>query len=157
MEYCHLTSDERSQIYALKSIGCPQNQIASQLNRSPSTISREILRNSGGRGYRSKQAQDKADTRRHLASSKPKKMDDELLKVIREKLLLDWSPEQISGWLGRAGIQISHESIYQYVWDDKRQGGSLYTHLRHSGKKYNKRSSGTVSYTHLTLPTTPYV
>ena len=142
MEYCHLTSDERSQIYALKSIGCPQKQIASQLNRSPSTISREISRNSGGRGYRSKQAQDKADTRRHLASSKPKKMDDELLKVIREKLLLDWSPEQISGWLGRAGIQISHESIYQYVWDDKRQGGSLYTHLRHSGKKYNKRSSG---------------
>jgi IS30 family transposase len=137
-----VTSDERSQIYALKSIGCTQKQIASQLNRSRSTISREISRNSGDRGYRPKQAQKKADDRRHLASSEPKKMNDELLAVIREKLLLDWSPEQISGWLGRAGIQISHESIYLFVWDDKRRGGSLYTHLRHAGKKYNKRGSG---------------
>jgi transposase, IS30 family len=119
-----------------------KKKIASQLNRSRSTISREISRNSGDRGYRPKQAQKKADDRRHLASSEPKKMNDELLAVIREKLLLDWSPEQISGWLGRAGIQISHESIYLFVWDDKRQGGTLYTHLRHSGKKYNKRGSG---------------
>ena len=142
MEYCHLTSSERSQIYALKSIGCTQKKIASQLKKSRSTISREISRNSGDRGYRPKQAQKKADDRRHLASSKPKKMNDELLAVIREKLLLDWSPEQISGWLCRAGIQISHESIYLFVWDDKRQGGKLYTHLRHAGKKYNKRGSG---------------
>ncbi len=142
MEYHHLTSSERSQIYALLSIGCTQKQIASQLNKSRSTISREISRNSGDRGYRPKQAQEKADNRRHFASSKPKKMNDELLEVIGDKLLLDWSPEQISGWLGRGNIQISHESIYLYVWDDKRQGGSLYTHLRHAGKKYNKRGSG---------------
>jgi IS30 family transposase len=142
MEYRHLTSSERSQIYALLSIGYTQKQIAAQLKKSRSTISREISRNSGGRGYRPKQAQEKADDRRHFASSTPKKMKDELLDVIQEKLLLDWSPEQISGWLGRAGIQISHESIYLHVWGDKRQGGSLYTHLRHTGKKYNKRSSG---------------
>jgi IS30 family transposase len=142
MEYCHLTRDERSQIYALLSIGFTHQQIASQLNKSRSTISREISRNTGGRGYRPKQAQEKADTRRHLASSTPKKMTDTLLEMIQEKLLLDWSPEQISGWLSRAGIQISHESIYLHVWDDKRKGGKLYTHLRHAGKKYNKRGSG---------------
>ena len=142
MEYCHLTSSERSQIYALLSIGCGQKQIALQLNKSPSTISREIKRNSGNKGYRPKQAQEKASDRRHLASSEPKKMKGELLEVIREKLLLDWSPEQISGWLGRSGIEISHESIYLYVWNDKSQGGSLYTHLRRAGKKYLKRGSG---------------
>lgn len=142
MEYRHLTNCERSQIYALKSTGFTQTQIAIQLNRSPSTISREIARNSGGRGYRPKQAQKKAEDRRHFASSRPKKMNGQLLETIREKLLLDWSPEQISGWLGRAGIEISHESIYLYVWDDKRQGGTLYTHLRHAGKKYNRRGSG---------------
>jgi IS30 family transposase len=141
MKYRHLTSDERSQIYALLSIGCTQKQIAFQLKKSRSTISREISRNSGGRGYRPKQAQQRTDDRRRAASSTPKKMRDDLLIVIRKKLLLDWSPEQISGWLHRAGIQVSHESIYQFVWDDKRQGGRLYTHLRHAGKKYNKRKS----------------
>lgn len=142
MKYCHLTSDERSQIYALMSMGRTQKQIAFQLNKSRSTISREISRNSGGKGYSPKQAQEKADQRRHFASSTPNKMKDKLLQVIQEKLLLDWSPVQISGWLGRTGIQISHESIYLHVWDNKRQGGKLYTHLRHAGKKYNKRSSG---------------
>lgn len=47
MAYCHLTNDERSQIYALLSIGATQKQIAVQLNKSRSTISREISRNSG--------------------------------------------------------------------------------------------------------------
>lgn len=142
MEYCHLTSDERSQIYALMSNKFTQKQIALHLNRSPSTISREIARNTGGKGYRPKQAQEKADERRHIASRTPNKMEGDLLKVIEEKLRLDWSPEQISGWLGRANIHVSHESIYLHVWDDKRQGGTLYTHLRHAGKKYNKRGSG---------------
>ncbi len=142
MKYCHLTSDERSQIYAFLSIGYTQNQIASQLNRSRSTISREISRNSGGRGYRPKQAQEKAEDRRSLLSNTHKKMKGDVVEVIEEKLRLDWSPEQISGWLGRSGIEISHESIYRHVWSDKRQGGDLYTHLRHAGKKYNKRGSG---------------
>ena len=142
MEYCHLTRDERSQIYALLSNGCSQGEIATQLNRAPSTISREIKRNSGGRGYRPKQAQEKTDERRSLASTTAKKMKGELLELIEEKLLLDWSPEQISGWLGASDILISHESIYLHVWEDKRQGGTLYTHLRHACKKYNKRGSG---------------
>ncbi len=142
MEYCHLTSDERSQIYALLSNGCSQRKIASQLKRSRSTISREIERNSGGRGYRPKQAQEKSAERRSLASTRQKKMKGELLGLIEDKLLLDWSPEQISGWLKASDILISHESIYLHVWEDKHKGGTLYTHLRHAGKKYNKRGSG---------------
>jgi IS30 family transposase len=139
MEYCHLTSCERSQIYALLSNGCSQRQIAYLLNKSPSTISREIKRNTGGRGYRPKQAQAKSEERRILASHTPKKMHGKLLNLIEEKLHLDWSPEQISKRLAASDILISHESIYLHVWKDKRLGGRLYTHLRHAGKKYHKR------------------
>ena len=87
-----------------------------------------------------KQAQEKASDRRHLASSEPKKMKGELLEVIREKLLLDWSPEQISGYAKRYKLfSISHERIYQFILEDKRAGGKLYMHLRHKNVKYRKR------------------
>jgi hypothetical protein len=50
------------------------------------------------------------------------------------------SPDQISGRLAKDGVAfISHERIYQHVWKDKKDGGALHLHLRHSGKKYNKR------------------
>ena len=41
-----------------------------------------------------------------------------------------WSPEQISGWLSEQGIKLSHERIYQMIWDDKRDGGNLWRSLR---------------------------
>lgn len=62
---------------------------------------------------------------------------------IEEKLLKEWSPDQISGRLKDKDIAtISHEAIYQHIWKNKRAGGVLYKQLRHNGKKYNKRSSG---------------
>ena len=51
-----------------------------------------------------------------------------------------WSPEQISGWLSEQGIKLSHERIYQMIWDDKREGGNLWRCLRRRGKRYNKRA-----------------
>ena len=51
-----------------------------------------------------------------------------------------WSPEQISGWLSEQGIKLSHERIYQMIWDDKRDGGNLWRCLRRRGKRYNKRA-----------------
>ena len=141
--YHHVTQDLRSQIYALKSIGTPLKNIATVVGKDVSTISREIKRNTGDRGYRYKQADAKAIERRKNASSSPKKLTPENVAVIEEKLLNDWSPEQISGRLEIDGIvNISHETIYQHIWKDKRSGGTLYKHLRHNGKKYNKRSSG---------------
>ena len=108
-----------------------------------STISREIKRNTGDRGYRYKQADAKAIERRKNVSSSPKKLTPANVAVIEEKLLNDWSPEQISGRLEIEGIvNISHETIYQHIWKDKRSGCTLYKHLRHNSKKYNKRSSG---------------
>jgi len=70
-------------------------------------------------------------------------MTPQVIKIIEEKLKEKWSPEQISGRLKlESDINISHESIYKHIWADKHQGGTLYMHLRHAGKKYNKRSSG---------------
>jgi IS30 family transposase len=62
--------------------------------------------------------------------------------LIKKKLELDWSPEQISGRLELEECFISHESIYRYIREDKKSGGTLYKKLRRQGKKYNKRVSG---------------
>ncbi len=72
--YHHLTHPERSPIFALKSTGRSQRQIAAQLGRDVSTISRELSRNRGQRGYRHQQAQGKATSRRRAASAVPWKM-----------------------------------------------------------------------------------
>lgn len=143
MGYYHLTTESRSQIYALKSMGHTQKEIAEHLGISPSTICRELQRNTGGRGYRSKQADQKAIERRHHASSRPKKMTPQLIELIETKLIEKWSPEQIAGVLGKNNIFISHESIYRHIWKDKKAGGNLYHNLRRRGKKYNRRGAKT--------------
>lgn len=140
--YHHLTTSQRCQISALKERGDSQKSIAIFLKVARSTISRELNRNSTLRGYSEIRAHNKAKKRRHKASSKPKKMLSTEISLIKEKLELQWSPEQISGWMrdGNHPTFISHERIYQYVWADKKSGGELYKDFRHGGKKYNKRS-----------------
>ena len=139
--YLHLTCEQRCQIYALLQSGHSQAHIARQIGVDPSTVSRELVRNTGARGYRFKQAHEKASQRRQEASDKPRKMTPDLVELIEEKLTQEqWSPDQISGRLAKDGVAfISHERIYQHVWKDKKDGGTLYLHLRHSGKKYNRR------------------
>lgn len=67
-------------------------------------------------------------------------MTDNAIDLIEDKLYLDWSPEQISGWLKQEQVlEISHERVYQHVWSNKAQGGDLYKHLRHSHKKRKKQ------------------
>jgi len=143
--YHHLTYEERCQIYALMQSGFSRAAIARQLGVDRSTIKRELDRNTGARSYRFKQAQEKASQRRKTASCAPRKMKPDLVKLIEEKLTQEqWSPDQISGWLVKNGAaSISHERIYQHVWEDKKNGGTLYVQLRHCGKKYNKRKGKT--------------
>jgi transposase, IS30 family len=142
----HLTQDQRCQIYTLMQSGSlPQEEIAKIVGASQATVSREITRNSGQRGYRYKQAHEKSVQRRVEASSCPRKMKTELICII-ERMICDdqLSPEQISGRLKKVtGIKISHESIYLHIWKDKRNGGILYKNLRRCGKKYNKRKGKT--------------
>lgn len=139
----HLTQYERCQIYALLKSEKSKRFIAKQLNVSPSTISREVKRNQGQRGYRYQQADEKSVQRRRKASTTKQKLIPEIIMKIKHNLnTMQASPVQISGYLLKNdGIKISHESIYRLIWEDKKQGGILYTHLRHKAKKYNKRGS----------------
>lgn len=141
--YSHLTYEQRCQIYTLKKRGDSPATIAIELEVHRSTIIRELERNSGQRGYRYKQAQEESEKRRSDVSNPNLKMTSQLSFLIEKDLKLQWSPVQISGRLKRQGINVSHETIYKYIWKDKRQGGFLYKELRHHGKKYNKRSKGT--------------
>ena len=139
--YRHLTHEDRCQIHALKKSGLSHRAIARLISRDPRTISREIRRNTGGCGYRYKQAHQRATSRRHHACAIPYKASANVTQWINDPLGEQWSPEQISGrMLYEKGVSLSHEWIYQHVWADKRNGGELYRNLRHSGKKYNKRS-----------------
>ncbi len=144
--YRHLTYEQRCQISVLlRSEGfISQTKIAELIGSNQSTVSREIKYNSGKRGYFPKQAHNMAVLRRHKASSSAIKLTPELEVYIESKLKLQWSPEQISGRMVKSDItKISTERIYQHIWRDKRNGGTLYKHLRRSGKKYNKRASKT--------------
>lgn len=140
--YPHVTLEERSQISGLKSTGISLRKIAKIIGKSVSTISREISRNSSGVGYLPSDANILAKNRRTFASRRPTKITGKLKEIIIDRLERDWSPEQISGRLKNENIFISYESIYRFVWKDKRSGGLIYKHLRHHGKRYNKRSSG---------------
>ena len=137
--YKQLNQAQRYQIEILKKAGKNQKEIAALLGVSESTISRELTRNEGKKGYRPKQAQIKADNRKKQAV-KALKMTPALILLIEARILLDWSPVQVSGQLkDELGILISHERIYQHIWTDKRDGGTLYTHLRQCHKERKKK------------------
>ncbi len=137
--YKQLTEVQRYQIYALNKAEKEQKEMAEIIGVSASTISRELRRNTGLKGYRPKQAHSLA-LRRRKDATKAYKMTAIVIRLCETKLKLEWSPEQVSGWLDREkGIQLSHERIYQHVWSDKRQGGSLHTYLRQSHKKRKKQ------------------
>jgi len=137
MSYSQLTYEQRYLIYKLLKIGFSQAEIAQQIGVHRSTISRELRRNTGKRGYRYKQAQKMAQKRRNKA--KKRIMPCEWM-LIDKQLKMQFSPEQTSHWvLNNYGIQVSTEWIYQHIWEDKRHGGELFEHLRRK-KKYRKRS-----------------
>ena len=143
MGYQHLTIEQRSQIYALKSNNHSQRDIAAHIKVAKSTVSRELKRNAGNRGYGYQQAHEIAMIRRSSASTTPKKWTQELERRVEDGLKEQHSPEQLSGRLKLINIHISHERIYQHIHDDKVAGGTLYKELRHRGKKYNYKRGAT--------------
>lgn len=140
MSYKHLTFVQRCKISAFWKAGYQQKEIAAEIGVSPSTISRELKRNSRWNYvYCPDQAAAFYKLKRKN-SKKPKKFTEAIRNIVNEKLKLEWSPEQISGYGKRHGLfEISHERIYQYVLADKKSGGKLYLHLRFGKKKYRKR------------------
>ena len=137
--YRQLTQEERYQISALKQLDYTLRQIAQEVGRSPSTISRELRRNQGIEGYQAETAQRVADRRRQEARKRHKRIP-ELIVWVEAQLREDWSPEQIAGSLREAGYPlVSHEWIYRHIERDQKVGGDLYKHLRHRRKRYRKR------------------
>ncbi len=134
--YTQLTQEQRYQIYALLKAGHKQSEIARLIKLHKSTISRELRRNRGLKGYRPKQAHQFALNRRNKAWFR---IEASTWIVIESLIRQEWSPEQVSGWLKENyGFQISHEWIYQYILKDKLAGGDLHCHLR-CQKKRRKR------------------
>jgi IS30 family transposase len=136
MTYKHLSQAERYQIHALMKAGHDQSQIAKLLDRHKSTISRELSRNTGSRGYRPKQAcemsADRAQNSRN-ANMVPAWVNDQAQLLLQ----LQWSPEQIA-----SKLPISHETVYQHVYADKAQGGTLWKNLRCQKQKRKRYASG---------------
>ncbi|MES9827409.1 MAG: IS30 family transposase [Candidatus Thiodiazotropha sp.] len=139
MSYNQLTENERYQIFMLKKAGHSQKEIAGLVGRSPSTISRELRRNQGLRGYRPKQAQRLSDARRKGAY-KARKVTRDVISAIESLIRQELSPQQVVSYLARhQGISLHHETVYQLIYADKESGGNLYTHLRVASKPYRKR------------------
>jgi IS30 family transposase len=139
MNYNQLTYEKRVEIYALLKAELSQTQIANLIGVSKSTVSREIKRNTGLKGYRPKQANRRTLERRQNAD-KHLRLTDEVKKDVEKLLKQDWSPEQISGRLKKENRpSVSHETIYQFIIDDQKGGGELYKHLRLGRKKRRKR------------------
>ena len=140
MKYNQLTLQERYYIEIEMKGGASQNKIAKALNRSQGTISKEIARNRGGRGYRHKQANNTAN-QRHQDKAKSIKLTDNIVQFIHDELYANQSsPEQIAGRLKKMfDISLHHETIYRYILQDRVDGGELYLKLRHKQKPYRKR------------------
>jgi IS30 family transposase len=145
MSYQQLTLEERYQIQAMLRAHHSQADIARELGRSPSTISREVRRNRDEHAafivdeYKAKAAQRKTQTRRIVKGARSRKIRGRLKRLVEQKLKLSWSPEQICGrLLLERGIKLSHETIYQHVLRDSREQGMLRYCLRFGGYKHHR-------------------
>ncbi|MEZ4907266.1 MAG: IS30 family transposase [Saprospiraceae bacterium] len=139
----HLTLEQRYTISVMIQNKYSQTDIAKTIGKHKSMVCRELKRNSDKRNgeYKADLAQKKY-TKRLKEKPKKHKFTKSVKFYVIDKLRQDYSPEQI---VGRAKVEnihcVSHETIYKFIWDDKKQGGNLYKHLRHNGRKYRKRGA----------------
>jgi IS30 family transposase len=141
MMYHQVTYAERYTLALLRQRGLSAAEIARVLGRHRSTIGREVRRNRTRHdgGYRALLADSYARGRRSR-SRRNRRFGAADLAVVRGLLEEQWSPEQIAGRLRYEGrLAISHETIYRWIWADRRAGGQLHTHLRCARRKRRKR------------------
>lgn len=135
MSYFHLNEIERQLIQTQRMAMIPLRRIAIALGKSHSTVLRELKRNgNGGGGYVARAAQALADARACMARVAPRMESETLRGEVTAMLEKDWSPEIISARLKAShpdepAMQLSHESIYQWVYRDAKAGGRLFQHL----------------------------
>jgi IS30 family transposase len=137
----HLTLKEREFLYRLKKEGTRQAEIARLMGRHRTTIYRELTRNSGGRGYRPKQAQRLADQRRRACRRGWKLDDPDVQEYVRERLEKGWSPDQIAGRVRRDFPRrperwLSRQTIYSWI---ERWAPEWRCWLRRQGRPPEKR------------------
>jgi IS30 family transposase len=146
-----LTLAEREDISRGLASGSPFREIARRLDRAASTVSREISRHGGRPAYRAHAADDHAWD----SALRPKEcllaVSPKLRDIVASKLILDWSPEQISGWLKTefpddASMRVSHETIYRSLFIQARGvlKKELVDHLR-SKRRMRRSRHATVS------------
>jgi len=121
--YKHLTVEERDILAVLKSKGQSLREIAKALNRSPSTLCRELKRNAPpvhAGYYLPHRAQERADKRNRESHQRKRLKTDLIRRYVATHLAIGWSPELIAGRLTREhpGLCISHEAIYQWIYQD---------------------------------------
>lgn len=139
--YRQITFEERYTLGLLRRQGLSAAAIARVLGRHRSTIGREVRRNGTPRDgcYRPQLAQWYAQRRRSFSRRNRRLAPADWARV-QALLRLDWSPDQVAGWLGRHGLlTISHETIYRHIWADLATGGTLHEHLRGARKQRRKR------------------
>lgn len=135
MSHKHLTSEERYCVDLFSRSGMSCREIGCHLNRSHTTISREMRRNSSASGYRFQTAQKRADLRRSQPRHYRRQQLEPLVAYVDEKLRIDWAPEQIAGRIrldhpGDERMRISAETIYRWAYIAASLGGRSYHHLR---------------------------
>jgi IS30 family transposase len=139
----HITDEQRCTIQRMKEAGYQQKQIAVAIGKSDSSVSRELRRNRDERNaaYRADLAARKS-AKRKKAKPKAVRFTATMRLYVEERLALKYSPEQIVGVARQEGLDlVSHERIYQHIWQDKKHGGGLHEHLRTRGKRYRKRGA----------------
>jgi transposase, IS30 family len=139
----HITQAQRYTIAVLKKEGFKQIEIARRIGKDKSVISRELRRNADLRSgeYRADLAHRKSEKRKQ---EKPKRVNftESIKRYVESKLEAYLSPEQIVGESHLLGVKcVSTERIYQHIWKDKSQGGTLHKYLRNRGHRYRKRGT----------------
>ena len=138
MAYKRVTAEERALIYRWLQAGESQNETARRLGRNQGSISREIVRNTGLKGYRPKQADEKAQVQARRAG--PRRFTDEVRVDAEARIKEGWTPAIIGG---RARLEgrpwVCAETIYKHVYADAKAGGTLWKNLPRAKRKRRRR------------------
>lgn len=148
-----LTLPERERIEYYRRLHVGVRAIARRLHRDHSVIQRELNRNQGRNGrYRAREAQHRADERATYTNRKKLDTNERLAHTVAEQLRLGWSPEQIAGRLrGHPDLRmhVSHETIYQWIYQGEGRWKGLYHHLRKAHPKRYRKKGRTPQKTHI--------
>jgi transposase, IS30 family len=140
-KYHRLCAENRKVIANMKQAGKTQDEIAQAIGFSQGTVSKELSRNHGERGYRPAQAERLAAERKSQKRTRPKVMVGIIKDEVEARLRIKHSPDQISKSLALRDLKVSHETIYQHIADDRKAGGDLSANLRINGKRRYRRRS----------------